>query len=274
MAMQGVIQGAAAEASGGEFRHGFVAGLATGAMSPTVSAAAKQNWVAGMIIQALVGGTASQLGGGKFANGAVAAATYYALSSPPTRSQLSPSNMAKGVGVAGKVVIDRVIGENYGKAWRDMLNFGAWGKGKTGGVLSGELNKGVAESQQKAWAQTPSPADNGMHAWHAGSNAYAAQKLGLIGAPFIALGGIYHETPFDWGSFSAEQSAQGTVNHAIDSAMDIVANMFGMTVGYVYPGVEGWDNAVKWGNRIPGPGDPDPHGKGGGGYTGNPSAAW
>lgn len=274
MLAHGAAQGAVSEATGGEFRHGFIAGLATGAMGPSISAAAKQNWFAGMIIQALVGGTASELGGGKFANGAVAAATFYALGSPPSRSQLSPSAMAKGVGVAGKVVIDRVIGENYGKAWRDMLNFGAWGKGKTGGVLSGELNKGVAESQQKAWAQTPSPADNGMHAWHAGSNAYAAQKLGLIGAPIIALGGIYHETPFDWGSFSAEQSAQGTVNHAIDSVMDIVANMFGMTVGYVYPGVEGWDNAVKWGNRIPGPGDPDPHGKGGGGYAGNPSDAW
>jgi RHS repeat-associated protein len=278
MATQAAIQGAAAEASGGEFRHGFIAGLATGVMAPSISAAAKQNWVAGMIVQALVGGTASQIGGGKFANGAFAAATYYALSSPPTRSQLSPSNVAKGVGVAGKIVIDRVIGESYGKAWRDMLNIGGWSKGNTGGALSGDLKQGVTESQKKAWAQTPSPADNGMHAWHAGSNAYAAQKLGLIAAPFIALAGIYHETPgvtpYDWQSFMDEQRAQGTVNHAIDSVMDIVANTFGMTVGYVYPGVEGWDNAVKWGNYIPGPGDPDPHGKGGGRYTGNPSAAW
>lgn len=32
--------------------------------------------------------------------------------------------------------------------------------------------------------------------------------------------------------------------------------------------------AIKFGNQIPGPGDPDPRGVGTGGYTGNPFDAW
>lgn len=269
MGAQAVIQGAAAEASGGEFRHGFIAGLATGVMAPSIGAAAKQNWVAGMIIQALVGGTASQIGGGKFANGAFAAATYYALSSPPTRSQLSPSNVAKGVGVAGKIVIDRVIGENYGAAWRSMFTE-KWVNGPTGG----KLPQSLADGMKAVGASVPADAAaNGMHAWHAGSNAYLAGKLGLIGAPALFAGGLFHESPFDWGSFQAEQQFQGTVNHVLDSTMDIVANVFGMGVGYLNPGV-GVDDAVKWGNYIPGPGEPDPAFGGGGPYKGNPADAW
>ena len=67
-----------------------------------------------------------------------------------------------------------------------------------------------------------------------------------------------------------------TVNHILDSTMDIVANVFGMVSGYANPGFVNF--AVKWGNYIPGPGDPDPTMPGGGGgthqYTGDPRAAW
>jgi len=270
MLAHGAAQGAVSEATGGEFRHGFIAGLATGAMGPSIGAAAKQNWFAGMIIQALVGGTASELGGGKFANGAVAAATFYALGSPPSRAQLSPSAMAKGAGIAGKVVIDRVIGENYGAAWRSMFTE-KWVDGPTGGKLPQSLAKGLADIRD---TQVPANArENGMHAWHAGSNAYLAGKFGLVGAPLIAAGGIFHESPFDWGSFQAEQHWQGTVNHALDSTMDLFANALGMAVGYLNPGSVG--NAVTWGNRIPGPGDPDPLvGGRGTPYTGNPVDDW
>jgi hypothetical protein len=69
----GTVQGAAAEAQGGQFRHGFYSGFATAAASPYIPA--KAGWVGA----AVVGGTASALGGGKFANGAVSGAFQYLL---------------------------------------------------------------------------------------------------------------------------------------------------------------------------------------------------
>jgi RHS repeat-associated protein len=281
MLAHGAAQGAVSEATGGEFRHGFIAGIAMGVMGPSIGAAAKQNWFAGMIVQALVGGTASELSGSKFANGAVSAATFYALGSPPTRSQLNPSAMAEGVGIAGKMVIDRVIGENYGAAWRSMFTE-KWVDGPTGGKLPQSLADGMSAVGSGVPANA---AANGMHAWHAGSNAYLAGKLGLIGAPALFAGGLFHESPLDWDSFKAEQSGyidqaglkhpgQGTVNHILDSTMDIVANVFGMGVGYLNPNVSVPD-AVSWGNYIPGPGDPDQaFGGVGHEYNGKPWKAW
>jgi len=118
-------------------------------------------------------------------------------------------------------------------------------------------------------------AANGMHAWHAGSNAYLAEQLGLVGGPLVFLGGVIHETPLDWGSFWAEQKWQGTVNHFLDSVTDIGANTFGLAIGYFDPTGNAIEHAVQWGNHIPGPGEPDPaFGGGGGPYTGDPSDAW
>jgi hypothetical protein len=60
----------------------------------------------------------------------------------------------------------------------------------------------------------------------------------------------------------------------LDSTMDIVANVFGMGLGYLNPGVSVPD-AVKWGNYIPGPGDPDQaFGGAGHEYNGQPWKAW
>ena len=112
-------------------------------------------------------------------------------------------NVLSGISFVGKVawgattfVIQLAIGENYGQAWRDMFT-SAWEGGVTGGILPENLNEGVAQTQQKAWYLGSDPSENGMHAWHAGSNAFLAHALGLIGAPFIFFGGIYHETPLD-----------------------------------------------------------------------------
>jgi hypothetical protein len=96
---------------------------------------------------------------------------------------------------------------------------------------------------------------------------------------------IFHETPLDWGSFMAEQSGvpnaagvrqygQGTVNHVLDSITDMVANVFGMAVGYANPGMDSVNNAALWGHYIPGPGDPDPAMGGNHQYKGNPTDAW
>lgn len=147
------------------------------------------------------------------------------------------------------------------------------------------LARGMMEVYQ---SYVPSDASaNGMHAWHAASNAYLAGELGLLGAPFIFLGGIYHETPFDWGSFRAEQSGvpdpatgrrvggQGSINHFLDSMTDMVSNVFGLVAGYLNPGASSVAFAAKWGNYIPGPGEPDPaFGGGGGQYKGQPWDAW
>ena len=121
------------------------------------------------------------------------------------------------------------------------------------------------------------PADaykNGMHAWHAGSNAYLAREFGIVGAPLIFLGGAFHESPLDWKSFMAEQDFQGTVNHFLDSFTDMIANSFGMWLQYKYPSPHTVGGAIYLGNYIPGPGDPDPTFGGGGAYNGDPTKAW
>lgn len=109
-------------------------------------------------------------------------------------------------------------------------------------------------------AQNATQADanlNGMHSWHAASNAHIATRVGPIGAVFLWLAGLYHET-FDFQSFSGEQYWQGTVNHTLDSLTDIVANTFGILIGMILPRKIAVDAASWLGNYIPGPGEPDP----------------
>jgi len=113
---------------------------------------------------------------------------------------------------------------------------------------------------------------NGWHAWHAGSNAYLAEQLGVVGAIPIFLGGVYHETPLDRKSFWEEQRDQGTVNHVLDSVGDIYANMLGMTIGYLDPTGNAIQHAIQAGDYIPGP--TDPWMGGGARYTGDPTDAW
>jgi hypothetical protein len=167
---------------------------------------------------------------------------------------------------------DWLIGENFGAGWRAAFSE-RWVPGPTGGLLP--------ESQAKAmwnirYTKVPQNACmNGMHAWHAGSNAYFVGQYGIFGAPLTFAAGLVHESPLDWKSFWAEQSWQGTINHVLDSITDIVANGFGISVGAIILGTTGVDAAIKYGNYIPGPGEPDPaFGGHGGAYTGNPSDDW
>jgi hypothetical protein len=191
--------------------------------------------------------------------------------SPEVAENLKPSKFSwAGVANFFKGAIDWVIGEDFGAAWRSAFTE-KWVPGPTGGLMPESLAKGLRE----VGLSLPDDATaNGMHAWHAGSNAYLAQKLGIVGAPLIFLGGLYHESPLDWGSFQAEQHFQGTVNHILDSTTDIVANLFGMLVGYTVPTKSAVDIAVRAGNYIPGPGEPDPAFGGKGPYKGNPVDAW
>jgi RHS repeat-associated protein len=131
-------------------------------------------------------------------------------------------------------------------------------------------------------AQNATQADaamNGMHSWHAASNAHLATRVGPIGSVFLWLAGLFHET-FDIESFKAEQEWQGTTNHILDSLMDIVSNTFGIFLGMILP--RHWARtAASWlGNYIPGPGEPDPA-FGGGGFrygegprANDPRRAW
>jgi len=75
--LHGTVQGASAEATGGEFRHGFYSGFFTASLSPAIRAAGGKYTQA--VAAAVVGGTASAIGGGKFANGAVSGAFQYLL---------------------------------------------------------------------------------------------------------------------------------------------------------------------------------------------------
>ena len=68
----GAVGGLVAKASGGKFRHGFLATAVTQFAAPSVS---KIDSRAGRVFaSAALGGTAAELGGGKFANGARTAA--------------------------------------------------------------------------------------------------------------------------------------------------------------------------------------------------------
>lgn len=166
--------------------------------------------------------------------------------------------------------VDRIIGRDGGAAWISIFN-DPWVPGPTGGLLPETLARGLLDVAGGV------PADaykNGMHAWHAGSNAYLARELGMIGAPLIFLGGAFHESPLDWKSFMAEQHYQGTINHLLDSSMDMIANVFGMWLQYKFPGPHAIKAAVHVGNYIPGPGDPDPAFGGAGAYNGDPTKAW
>ena len=121
---------------------------------------------------------------------------------------------------------------------------------------------------------------NGMHAWHASTNAIVANRVGPIGAPFLFLAGLVHESPIDWQSFKGEQYWQGTVNHILDSFMDIISNIFGILIGLLIPRRWSVYVAALIGNQIPGPGDPDPafggggHPYGAGPGANNPTRAW
>jgi hypothetical protein len=164
------------------------------------------------------------------------------------------------------------IGENYGEFWRRNI-CDPWIQGPTGGYMPISIREGMSDVYLNLPRSAP---NNGMHAWHAGSNAYLVQKIGVIGVPLIIFGGLVHETPLDFKSFCVEQETQGSINHTLDSITDIVANVLGVTLGILRIDPK---TAAKIGDWIPGPGEPDPafnHGNVIPNYqqTGNPLCAW
>lgn len=185
----------------------------------------------------------------------------------------SSSSSGEDRGILGSAV-DWVVGENGGEMWGDIWDCVTGEQEWAGGPTGGFMPQSLADEMNNVRDMVPDNAhENGMHAWHAGSNAMLAEKLGILGAPLILAGGLFHETPLDWESWKAEEEWQGTVNHQIDSAMDIVSNVVGMGIGY-FGGDDAVQTAIDVGNHIPGPGDPDPAFGGAGGYQGNPSDAW
>jgi RHS repeat-associated protein len=168
-----------------------------------------------------------------------------------------------GLGALSIVGLKEVVGEK-------------WAPGGPTGLPTGlKLPPTLAKDLRDARSKVPPDAfKNGMHAWHAATNAAVANRVGPVAAPFLWLAGLVHESPIDWESFKAEQHFQGTVNHVLDSTTDIVANTFGLLLGLLLPKKLAVDAAAFLGNYIPGPGDPDPAFGGGGAYKGNPADAW
>jgi hypothetical protein len=141
----------------------------------------------------------------------------------------------------------------------------------TGLKLPATLANDIADAR----AQVPKDAfKNGMHAWHAATNAVLANRLGPAAVAPLWVGGATHESPLDVPSFAAEQQFQGTVNHTLDSSTDIIANTFGIIAGLTLPRSTAIKVAAKLGNLIPGPGDPDPAFGGDRPYGGDPTNAW
>ena len=174
-----------------------------------------------------------------------------------------------GFGLLSMVGLKEVVAEK----WDSQI--GTSGNFKGPKTLADDIKNVDA----RMWAMNPrgsagDPAKNGMHSWHAGTNAALANRMSPVGSVLLWIGGLIHESPIDAKSFAAEQSAQGTVNHILDSTTDIVANTFGILLGLLLPRKVAVPAAIFLGNYIPGPGDPDPTGAGGGGYTGNPIDAW
>jgi len=152
---------------------------------------------------------------------------------------------------------------------------GSYEEGPTGGMLPPSLSNEISIAQSVQQHVAPDAYLNGMHAWHAATNARLSNRLGPGGIIVIFLAGIYHETPLDSGSYSAEEEAQGTINHILDSVTDIIANVWGIAVGLTHSREEATERAARTGNYIPGPGEPDrqfnPHGVP---YTGDPRVHW
>jgi len=174
-----------------------------------------------------------------------------------------------GLGALSMLGLKEIVAEKWDTQIGTSVNF----KGPR--TLAGD----ITNAESTVYTMNPSgsssdPALNGMHSWHAATNAAVANRMGPFGAGLLWIGGVVHESPIDWGSFKAEQSAQGTVNHILDSLTDIVANTFGILLGFLLPKKWAVQAAAFLGNYIPGPGDPDPTGAGTGGYTGNPADAW
>jgi len=206
---------------------------------------ALSNFTVATFSGSLGGGIGSVLQGGDFWEGA----RYGAIGA------------AIGTGIAGISGIVRTLSEKWRRPPVEISP-------KLPDSLATDLEEVAKLNTRNVWWK------NGMHAWHAGSNAAIASRLGPLAAPFQWLAGLYHELPFDWESFKAEQEYQGTVNHFLDSFTDIVANTYGIVIGNLFGSNTSIPLATITGNYIPGPGETDRRFGGNGPYKGNPFAAW
>jgi RHS repeat-associated protein len=116
----GIANGAVAQLSGGQFRHGFYAGIAGSAASSVTMSGPLDRDGAGYkaartTIAAVAGGTGSVLGGGKFVNGAVTAAFQHLFNAEGARhkvkvtvaiSKQAYDQMAQGPDYKGMTVGD------------------------------------------------------------------------------------------------------------------------------------------------------------------------
>lgn len=119
----GVVSGGAEAAQGGQFRHGFYAGFATGMASPRVNG--MSNRYGRVVAAAVVGGTASALGRGKFANGAVSGAFQQMLNDAQheaaEKKYFETSGSVAAVVLAEESVNGGLKG-GVGRFWRREIN--------------------------------------------------------------------------------------------------------------------------------------------------------
>jgi hypothetical protein len=139
----GSVHGAVAEATGGEFRHGFYSGFAVGATESKIGNWAGDSDARGITAAAIVGGTASALGGGKFTNGAVSGAFSYLFNwlstegvGPSGRSQIEEAQKE------ALALIDKAIGDLNGMLASGeassayIMSFGPYDYDRVSSVLS------------------------------------------------------------------------------------------------------------------------------------------
>lgn len=227
-----------------------------------------RDWAIGQIpVAGSAYGAARAFEEGYYASGivGVVAAVYQAYGVYQSGNWSTPGQAVKSVANA---VATPFVGENFGELWRDTIS--DWVAGRWGKTTGIDVPKSLADAINGV--EYPANARrNGYGAWHAGTNALLARKLGIVGAPLVFLGGVFHETPLDRDSFRYEYRTQGAVNHILDSTHDIVANLFGLQLGYAKlnaPTSALVKNVAFWANYIPGPDG------GGENYTGNPSDRW
>jgi|GEM_PF-598312 len=179
------------------------------------------------------------------------------------------------IGHVGKEIAKSLLGDDYGATLFRIITFREkWVNIDTGfGYM--KVPQTLAEKVKTIFAYASDSAkQNGYHEEHAGVNAAMARQLGLLGAPLIFAGGVYHEIDIygkNFGSFGIEQRNQGTVNHIFDSLGDIAANVTGILTGLFDRGSNGIGDAMRVGNSIPGPTDFWATGQV---YRGNPAEAW
>ena len=265
-AAKGLIGGAASEAGGGDFVDGLVGSVA-GSLGAGIAGGAPGGIIGRTLTAAAIGGTAAALTGGSFANGAISAAFSHLFGREGGRlNALAHDVAARLFGTVGD--------------WRRIIS-----SYFSGDTIDG-MPRYIAEARD-ALINGPDYPDgdiagalNGHHPWHAGTNTMITQKVGLLGLPLLIAGGIYHETPFDPTWWTVEQVNQGTVNHLLDSAGDLVANTYGQILGLFGPrDYSTIKFAMRSGNYIIGPSDSDKGVAGGTGGTyrqagSNPLNGW